>query len=192
MKRTAIVFALFNELLPVAHSLGVPFFKSIQSQITLDNRNIALVRSGIGKDKARRMAEKIVLEFRPEIIISAGFCGALVEDLKVGDIVASDFSDGKIFCSNDPLCTYERKMDAHRQHKAVVVDMESEGVAVVARKYGIDFLVIKAVSDSLKDDVPKLPFTVLSLPKLIRFKRQTDIASKRLSKFLLDYLQESK
>ncbi|KPK42356.1 MAG: hypothetical protein AMJ78_02815 [Omnitrophica WOR_2 bacterium SM23_29] len=192
MRKTAIVFALFNELLPVARSLGIPFFKSMQSQITLDDRNIALVRSGIGKDKARRTAEKIVLKFRPEVIISAGFCGALVDDLKVGDIVASDFSDGKIFCSNNPLCTYEKKMAAHRQHKAVVVDMESEGVAVIARKYGIDFLVIKAVSDSLKDDIPKLPFAVLSLPRLIHFKRQADIASKRLSKFLLDYLQEGK
>lgn len=190
MKRTAIVFALFNELLPTARGLGTPFFKTMHSQIILDEKNVALVRSGIGKERASKAAERVILKFRPDTIISAGFCGALVEDLKVGDVVVSDFSDGKIFCSNRPLFTCEEKMAAHHQHKAVVVDMESEGVAVIARRYGIDFFVVKVVSDGLRDEVPKLSLAVTSPFKFVRFKRTLDIASKRLSEFLLNYIME--
>ncbi len=191
LKRIAIIFALFYEVRPLARKLGVPFLKGTRSQIILDGKNLALVRAGIGKDRAMEAAEKVVLEFRPEIIISAGLCGALVEDLKVGDIVVSDFNDGKIFCSPRPLLTYNEKLNAHREHSAVVVDMESEGVRIIAGKYNIPSIAIKVVSDGLKDDIPKSLLTLTSLLKLIRFKHSMDIASNRLSEFLLDYIKKN-
>lgn len=191
MRKTAVIFALFSELLPTARRLDIPFLKVKQPQIILDDKDIALVRAGIGKDRAMKAAEKVILEFRPEIIISAGLCGALVEDLKVGDIVVSDFNDGKIFCSPRPLFTYNEKLNAHREHNAVVVDMESEGVHIVAGKYNIPCIAIKVVSDGLKDDIAKSLFTLASLLKLIRFKRSMDIASRRLSEFLLNYIKEN-
>lgn len=191
MKRTAIVFALFSELLPIARGLGTPFLKIKQPQIILNDKNVALVRAGIGKYRAMKAAEKVILEFRPGLIISAGLCGALVEELKVGDIVMSDFQDGKIFCSPRPLLTYKEKIAVYHEHSAVVVDMESEGVRIIARKYNIPCIAIKAVSDGLRDDIPKSLFTFTSLLKLIRFKRSMDIASKRLSEFLLNYIKEN-
>ncbi|MDP3786001.1 MAG: hypothetical protein Q8R05_00370 [Candidatus Omnitrophota bacterium] len=190
MKRTAIIFALFWELRPFARKMGVPFFKAMSRHIILEDRNIALIRCGMGRENAKQAAERIIKDFHPEIIVSAGFCGALVEDLKIGDIISSDLSDGKIFSSPRPLASYEDKMTAHREHKAVVVDMESEGVRIVAGKYNIPCIAIKAVSDGLKDDIPKSLFTFTSLSKLIRFKRSMDIASKRLSEFLLNYIKE--
>lgn len=191
MKRTAIVFALFSELLPTARRLGIPFLRVKQPQIILDGKNIALVRAGIGKDRAMKATERVILEFRPQLIISAGLCGALVEELKVGDIVMSDFKDSKIFCSPRPLLTYKEKIAVYHEHSAVVVDMESEGVRIIARKYNIPCIAIKAVSDGLRDDIPKSLFTFTSLLKLIRFKRSMDIASKRLSEFLLNYIKEN-
>lgn len=190
MKRTAIIFALFSELLPVARSLNVPFLRRIKSQIILDSKAAALVRSGVGREKATKATEGIIREFHPEVIISAGFCGALVEDLSVGDIIVSDFSDGKIFCSPKPLFTFEEKQAAHRNHKALVVDMESEGVKTVAKKYNVPFIAVKAVSDGLRDDILKFPFVFTSIPKLARFKQAMDIASKHLCEFLLDYIKE--
>ena len=190
MKRTAVIFALFWELRPFARKMGVPFFKTMSRHIILEDRNIALIRCGMGRENAKKAAERIIKDFHPEVIVSAGFCGALMEDLKVGDIITSDLSDGKIFSSPRPLASYEDKMTAHREHKAVVVDMESEGVRIVAGKYNIPCIAIKAVSDGLKDDIPKSLFTFTSLSKLIRFKRSMDIASKRLSEFLLNYIKE--
>lgn len=190
MGRTAIIFALFWELRPFARKMGVPFFKTMSRYIILEDRNIALIRCGMGRENAKKAAKRIIRDFHPEIIVSAGFCGALVEDLKIGDIVVSDFNDGKIFCSPRPLLTYNEKLTANHEHGAVVADMESEGVRIVAGKYNIPCIAIKTVSDGLKDDIPKSLFTFTSLSKFIRFKRSMDIASKRLSEFLLNYIKE--
>ncbi len=190
MKRIAVIFALFWELWPLARKLGIPFLKTINRQIIVKNQNIVLIRCGMGKEKAMRATERVIDEFHPEIIVSAGFCGALVEDLKVGDIVTSDFSDGKIFCSRRPLASYDDKTAAHQQHKAIVVDMESEGVAAVARKHGIDFVAVKAVSDGLKDDIPIPSIRLASPSRLIRLKHSAGVASERLSEFLFDYINK--
>jgi len=170
--------------------MGVPFFKAMSRHIILEDRNIALVRCGMGKKKASQAAERIIKDFHPEVIVSAGFCGALVEGLKVGDIVTSDLSDGKIFCSSRPLTGYEDKIAAHREHKAVAVDMESEGISVVAGKHGIPFVAIKVVSDGLNDEIPG-PLAVLASPsKLIRLKHSAAAASESLSEFLFDYINK--
>ena len=190
MGRTAIIFALFWELRPLARKMGIPFFKTLSRRIIAKDGAIALIKCGMGRENAKKAAKRIIRDFHPEVIVSAGFCGALAEDLKIGDIVTSDLSDGKIFCSPRPLLTYSEKLSAYRDHGAVVVDMESEGVRIVSGKYNIPCIAIKAVSDGLKDDIPKSFFTFTSLSKLIRFKRSMDIASKRLSEFLLNYIKE--
>lgn len=190
MGRTAIIFALFWELRPFARKMGVPFLKAMNRRIMPENRNIALIRCGMGMENAKKAAEIIINDFHPEVIVSAGFCGALVENLDVGDIVISDFNDGKIFTSPRPLANYEDKMAAHREHKAVAVDMESKGIAVIAGKHGIPFVAIKAVSDGLKDEIPG-PLALLASPaKLIRLRRSAAFASEKLSEFLIDYLNK--
>lgn len=191
MKRTAIIFALFWELWPLARKLKAPFFKAIGRRLIIKDGNVILARSGMGKEKAAEVTGNIINEFHPDTIISAGFCGSLVEDLNVGDIVVSDFADGKIFYSPRLLYTYEDKVAVHREHdKALVVDMESEGISAVARKHGVPFAAIRAVSDGLNDEIPG-PLAILRSPaKLIRLKRSAAVASERLSEFLLDYLNK--
>ncbi len=193
MKRTAIIFALFWELWPLARKLEVPFFKAIDRRLIVKDGDVILVRNGIGKERAAAVAEDIINEFHPATIISAGFCGALVEDLNVGDIVVSDFADGKIFCSPRLLYTYEDKIAAHREHdKALAVDMESEGIASIARKYSVPFMAVKVVSDTLKDEIPT-PLAMSTSPsKLIRLQRSAMIAAERLSDFLFEYIHKEK
>ncbi len=190
MKRTAVIFALFWELWPFTRRLKIPFYKAFRPRIILDEKGIALVRSGIGKEKAASATEKIINDFRPEMVISAGFCGALIEDLKVGDIVVSDLTDRKVFCSAKPLFTCEEKTAVYADHKALIVDMESEGVASTASRHGIPFLAVKAVSDSLKDDLPGTFHGSISLSKLMSLKRAADCASKNLAEFLYDYINK--
>lgn len=189
MKRTAIIFALFWELWPLARKLKAPFFKAIGRRLIVKDGDVILARSGMGKERAAEVTGNIINEFHPDMIISAGFCGSLVEDLNVGDIVISDFADGKIFCSPRLLYTYEDKIAAYREHdKALVVDMESEGVVSIARKYNIPFMAVKAVSDTLKDEIPT-PLSMFTSPsKLTRLQRSAVIAADRLSEFLLDYI----
>lgn len=191
MKRTAIIFALFWELWPLARKLEIPFFKAIDRRLIVKDGSVILVRNGMGKEKAAEATESIINEFHPGTIVSAGFCGALVGDLNVGDIVVSNFADGKIFCSPQLLYTYEDKMSAHREHeKAVIVDMESEGISAVAGKNGIPFVAIRVVSDGLNDEIP-VPLAVLTSPsKLIRLQRSAILAADRLAEFLLDYISK--
>lgn len=190
MRRTAVIFALFWELRPFARKLNVPFYKTLKPQVILDEKGIAMIRAGTGKEKAILATERIIKDFHPETVISAGFGGALVEDLRVGDIVVSNLSDRKLFCSAKPLFTCEEKTAAYRDHKAVIVDMESEGVASVAGKYGVAFLAVKAVTDSLKDDLPRTLRDFMSLSKLAGLKRAADHASKNLAEFLFNYVNK--
>lgn len=192
MKKTAVIFALFYEVNLLARKLGIPLFKGMASRIILDDKNIALVRAGVGKVKAKEATERIIEEFHPELIISAGFCGGLMEDIKVGDVVVSDFEDGKLFCSDRTLFTYDEKAAARRQHNnAIIVDMESAAVYSVAKKHNIPFIAIKSVSDGIRDDIVKPLVELPSFVKLFRLKRNVNIASKKLSEFLFDYLNSA-
>jgi len=190
VKRTAVVFALYWELRPLARRLGINFFKSFSTVVTADDGNIILARSGMGVARAGKMAEHIINDFKPELIISAGFCGALVKDLKIGDVVVSDIKDRKLFCSPQPLFTCEEKNAAFEKKGAVIVDMESAAVASAAQKAGVSFLAIKAVSDTVSDELPKVFLQFLSMPKLLRLKNNFDIAANNLGEFLFDYIKK--
>ena len=67
MKRTAVIFALYWELRPLARRLGINFFKSLSPVVLLGDRNILLARSGVGAERAERLAENIIKNFRPEL-----------------------------------------------------------------------------------------------------------------------------
>jgi len=189
MKRTAVIFALYRELRPLARRLGINFLKSLSPIASAGDGDIILARSGMGKVKSGKLTEDIIKDFRPELIVSAGFCGALVEDLKIGDVVVSDLKDRKLFCSPQPLFTCEEKTAAFQEKGSIVVDMESGGVASAAKNADIPFVAIKAVSDTLWDELPRSFFKFLSPPKLLRLKRNADLASNNLAEFLYDYLK---
>jgi nucleoside phosphorylase len=68
--------------------------------------------------------------------------------------------------------------------------MESSGVAEAAAAAGVRFLAVKAVSDTLPEELPRSIFGFLSIPRLVRFKDAADKASKNLSGFLLEYINK--
>ncbi len=50
-------------------------------------KNVLLMQTGMGKDRAKESAEYVLEQYHPTIVISLGFCGALVAGLEVGDLV---------------------------------------------------------------------------------------------------------
>src|SRR5919201_6233493 len=50
-------------------------------------RNAVVVCGGIGKSAATKAGRAIVETYRPEILVSAGFAGAVRADLKVADLL---------------------------------------------------------------------------------------------------------
>ncbi|MDD5073417.1 MAG: hypothetical protein PHX64_06050 [Candidatus Omnitrophica bacterium] len=190
MKKIAVIFAFYRELRPLARLMSVNFFKSLRPVILAKDGYLVLANSGIGAEKAGEMAEDIIKDFKPDLIISAGFCGALVKDLKIGDVIVSDLRDRKLFCSPRPLFTCEEKSAAFQREGAIIVDMESEAVSSAAKRHNIPFIAVKAVSDTLLDDLPRSFLQFLWPPRLLRLKRNTDLASNNLAEFLLDYINK--
>jgi adenosylhomocysteine nucleosidase len=54
---------------------------------TFTNHDICVLESGMGFDNAARAAETLLRTVRPDILISAGFCGGIAPDLGVGAVV---------------------------------------------------------------------------------------------------------
>ena len=53
-------------------------------------RNIILVLTGVGRQKAKKATSQVMENFHPEAIISIGYAGALTAELKVGDLFIAD------------------------------------------------------------------------------------------------------
>jgi len=188
--KAAVIFALYWELRPFAKKLGIGFLGSLAPVITSEGGDIVIARSGMGAGRAAKAAERVIEEYKPDIIISAGFCGALVDELKIGDVIVSDLKDRKLFCSPKPLFSCEEKTEAFRKEGAIVVDMESSGVAEAAAKAGIKYLAVKAVSDTLLEELPRSLLGFFSVPRLLRFRDASQKASKNLSEFLIEYIKK--
>ena len=50
-------------------------------------KDIVLVRTGIGKQRAKEATSQLIEKFQPEVIISLGYAGALTEGMNVGDLL---------------------------------------------------------------------------------------------------------
>lgn len=59
-------------------------------EIISDKGSIHLLQSGIGLNKAAKTAQIAVDLLKPDLIVSAGFCGALFPGLETGDIIAAE------------------------------------------------------------------------------------------------------
>ena len=127
--------------------------------------------SGIGAAAAARTAEAIAAE-APRAMISAGYCGALADDLRVGDLVAADVvvdeRTGDRFAADPELLaaapgrrgamvSAERiaRTPADRDRlDGLAVDMESAALARAAGEARIPFLALRAVTDERHHRVP--------------------------------------
>jgi adenosylhomocysteine nucleosidase len=118
-----------------------------------DFAHIAIRVTGIGRKRARQATEQLLRTSRPALVIAAGFCGALVPSLRVGDIVTSPRIITVDYLVTDPA----EKRRLGEAHDAV--DMESAAVAAVCTTHGVAFRAVRAVSDTVD--------TVLS-PELVR------------------------
>jgi adenosylhomocysteine nucleosidase len=166
--RVAIVAALEREVRPL-----VKRWRASERQQDgrtfrfYEKDEVVVVCGGIGAEAARRAAEAIISIFRPGLIFSAGFAGALGPKLKVGDLVRPhrviDASDGSstmldrgegILVSFSSVADPAQKVRLRQAFQADAVDMEAAAVARAAHAHAIEFAVIKAVSDEANFDFP--------------------------------------
>ncbi len=128
-----------------------------------------VVCGGIGMAAARRAAEAIIALYRPALVQSAGFAGALEAGLRVGDVfvpaVVVDAGDGsriEVQGGRGVLVTFmtvagvEQKKNLAQAYSAKAVDMEAAAVAAAARARGIRYGTIKVISDELNFEIPEM------------------------------------
>jgi adenosylhomocysteine nucleosidase len=146
----------------------------------LKGRQVAVLRSGAGREAAAAATEALLAGHHPRWVISAGFAGGLVERLKPNDIlVADEVVDTagnrlalEVQCDRDALRQLPRvhvgrlltadrvlrrpseKRSLGEAHAALAVDMETLAVAEVCRQRQTPLLAIRVMIDAVDDALP--------------------------------------
>jgi adenosylhomocysteine nucleosidase len=180
-----IVFALRREAEPFLREFhpnqrfaGAPCWARFCGPAWL---TVLSVQAGVGPRHAERALDWLLgrplmgnVPYRPKIVLSAGFSGALCAERKVGDVIlATEVADteghrwpatwpgelpagewrptlhrGAIACAAT-LASAEQKQDLGQQLGALAVDMESAVVARACTKHGVPFGCLRVVSDEM-------------------------------------------
>jgi purine-nucleoside phosphorylase len=185
----AVTFALPAESAEFVHSLRTKSRVDRNGVRTIcgkiEDRAIEVLHTGVGEKvcrqrlgeflSARRTAGRIRggEQDRPfDCLISAGFAGALDNDLKIGDLLLAEnfstvrlsetrasFSDLHIRIAN--LLTVPALIDSPEERNklaltsgAVAADMETEFIARACAAYGIPLLSLRVISDTPQHRLP--------------------------------------
>ena len=132
--------------------------------------NVLLARIGMGEAAAADSVETIFQHFKLKALILAGYGGALVPPLKVGQVlVSSNLSSDAVlgflrmlsgfdfasFGTIDEVVGTPEGRDAIAQAcEAQVADMETEAVANVVISRQVPFLAVRAISDDYQHVLP--------------------------------------
>ncbi len=173
MPKVAIVAALEREVSRLTKSWSrVEQHYDGRRLVFFERDEIVIVCGGIGVEAARRAAEAVIALYRPTLLQSAGFAGALDVALRVGDLFMPTFvidaRDGSRIEIEDAagerrgsLVTFaavagaQQKARLAQAYGAQAVDMEAAGVAAAARAHGIGFAAMKVISDGLNFEMPQ-------------------------------------
>jgi adenosylhomocysteine nucleosidase len=178
MSRVAIVVALEREVRPLVRG-QIKDWRVSEKEYAgrrfrfFEKDDVVLVCGGIGAEAARRAAEAVIAIYAPKVVYSAGFAGALDPGLKVGDIVqprrvvdAGDGSSvdlhrgnldcGGVLVSFGAVASPAQKAKLRDSFGARAVDMEASAVARAAEARGVEFAVVKVISDEFDFSFPSM------------------------------------
>jgi len=142
-------------------------------QCTLANfgrRRVLVALVGMGEAQAGDNTATLFEYFRLKAVVLAGYGGALVPPLKVGQVVVSNnFSSEAVlgflrmlsgfdfasFCMIDEVVGTPEKRDAYAQAtRSQVADMETETVANIVSTHQIPFMAVRVISDDYQQVLP--------------------------------------
>lgn len=158
--------------------------------VEFKQENLHISCAGASPEKAEKCAEQLVSQ-GCNALVSFGIAGALSPDLKVGGIVVStavltpddqklpaagnwqqklmdilprssgSTHNGLVLGFDTPVVTAHSKEILFRKSGALCVDMESHRVAIVAKKYGLPYIVIRVISDDASRTLPSAALGVI-------------------------------
>lgn len=147
----------------------------------LGDRHVVVCESGVGPEAAARATEDAIKIFHPRWIVSAGFAGALVPQMRRGHILmASSIVDqqkqplevgfkidpeiieatpslhvGGLLTVDNLIRDRAEKVQLASDYHAVACDMETMAVAQTCHHRQVGFLSVRVISDELDDHLPR-------------------------------------
>jgi adenosylhomocysteine nucleosidase len=134
------------------------------------DRQILIALVGMGRDRAAAGAELIFTYFRPRAFVLAGYGGALIPALKVGQVaVSGNYSTSDVvpfvkllsgfdfasFVTVDEIAATPAERDRlARASRGQVVDMETSAVYDVVYPREIPFIAVRVISDEYAHVLP--------------------------------------
>ena len=190
---TVVLFALERE--------AAPFRRAVR-----DFKDVSIHVTGVGRSRAGRAAGELLRNSsRPRLVIAAGFCGALVPTLRVGDVVTE-----RILTVDHLVSDPAEKRRLAAMHHADAVDMESAAIVAACAARGVPFRMVRAVSDTVdtalspelvrllsggKVSVLKACRALVRRPALLgefrRLARDTKLAARNLADALVKIVQQA-
>lgn len=138
---------------------------------------------GVTGHRSAQALERHLEIARPELILSAGFAGALQPDVPPGTVVVgSNFTDpvvmdalrecpnllaGDLVTVTSILSSADAKRKLGAESGALAADMETAHLHDIAKREGTPFLSLRAISDSVDQDLP-VPGAILLNPATSR------------------------
>lgn len=124
--------------------------------------------TGMGFESAASAIEWVLMTHECDLVIVAGFAGALDPELRVGDVVVAsevvetdgetwrtvlpaelgDRGCGRILTSRNLIGSARDKLAARKKSRAVAVDMESAAITEACQGARVPCAVIRVISDS--------------------------------------------
>jgi nucleoside phosphorylase len=144
----------------------------------MDDRTIEVLHTGVGEKVCRQRVEKFLQDQQFELLITAGFAGALSDELKAGDLLLaknfsnSDLCEMGLAFSSLPihianLLTASALIDSSdernriaRASGAAAVDMETEFIARICAEHGVPLVSLRVITDTPRQPFPA-PMRVL-------------------------------
>ena len=178
-----IISATEEEISPLLQSLSgkkaSAYGKSSFIQGRLLDIEVTVAISGVGLKRARNCTNTLIKKFKPRVIISASFVGALNPKLELVDVIVADwslslkndekislenklpyigfnFNNGGILTENSFINTKEKKLDLFVKSGAEIVDMETWAIADAAKKLETAVISVRAVSDLVNQHLPRM------------------------------------
>jgi adenosylhomocysteine nucleosidase len=170
-RKVAIVAALEREVRPLVRgwkSYRLPAADGLHRLRFFESEGAVVVCGGIGREAATEATRTVIERYRPQVVISAGFAGAVVPELRVASILSpakviaaatgtafeTGGAGGGILVTVAAVAGSEEKRRLAQRFSAQAVDMEAAAVAKAAQAEGVAFRALKAISDELDFPVP--------------------------------------
>lgn len=136
-----------------------------QRRIYTEDRT-AVICAGTGVGRAYAATKVLIEKCSPRMIVSIGFAGSCVTDLRPGAVVVPamlveaatgrtfqcGFGSGQV-ATLDCVAGRALKQDSCERFGVIAVDMEATGVAAAAAEEGREFAAIKVISDGAEEDL---------------------------------------